>query len=141
MADIKIIRSNEVETLDLIGAGGPKGGMMKKLIYPQYVKTRGVFFGTAEINSGYSPHRWHIHTADKAEGYEAVYPEGFEEIYYIVSGSGVVQWTTEDGKVKEEKVGAGDAIFFPSGVVKHQLLNNSWGQSLENWLRPRFLRN
>ena len=42
-----------------------------------------------------------------------------------MSGSGVVQWITEDGKVKEEKVGAGDAIFFPSGVVKHQLLNNS----------------
>ena len=124
MEDVRIFRSNEIDPLPLIGFKGIEEGWMKRIIYPQNIATKGVFFGTAEVNPGYSPHRWHNHVADKAEGYEVVYPKDFEEIYYIVSGTGVMQWSTEDGKIKEEKVTAGDVVFFPAGVAKHQLLNN-----------------
>jgi oxalate decarboxylase/phosphoglucose isomerase-like protein (cupin superfamily) len=65
------------------------------------------------------------HITDKAEGYEVFYPKDFEEIYHIVHGSGIIQWKTEDGKIKEEKVAAGDTIFLPVDVAEHQLLNNS----------------
>lgn len=124
MEDVKIFRSSEIESIHLIGAGSPKGGWMKRIIYPENVVTKRTFFGLAEVNPGYSPHRWHTHTTDKAEGYEVVYPKDFEEIYYIISGRGIVQWNSEDGKINEEKVNAGDTIFFPTGVAKHQLLNN-----------------
>jgi mannose-6-phosphate isomerase-like protein (cupin superfamily) len=124
MGDAKIFRLSEIEPLKLIGATGSDAGWMKKIIYPPKVITKGLFSGVAEVNPGYSPHRWHTHISDKFEEYEAIYPEDFEEMYFIVSGSGVVQWNTEDGKTKEEKVGAGDTILFPAGVGKHQLLNS-----------------
>ena len=124
MEEIKIVRSAQVESKPLPGA--PKGsGWVKRMIYPPNAMTQGVFLGVAEVLPGHSPHRWHTHTVDKGEGYEITYPKGFEEIYYVVQGNGVVQWKTGDGKVKEEKVSAGDAIFFPRGVSEHQVLNNS----------------
>ena len=89
------------------------------------LKPRGYFSGSAEFNPGYPVHRWHTHTEDKAEGYEVVYPENFEEIYYIIRGAGVMQWKAVDGQIiKEEKVTAGDTIFMPVGIVEHQLFNN-----------------
>jgi uncharacterized cupin superfamily protein len=123
MEDVKIFRSSEIDPLPLIGFKGTEEGWMKRVIYPQNVATKGVFFGVAEVNPGHSPHRWHNHVADKAEGYEVVYPENFEEIYYIVSGTGVVQWSTEDEKIKEEKVTAGDVVFFPAGVAMEVILH------------------
>jgi len=123
MIDVKILRSIDIESQPL-PAAQKNAGWIKRIIYPPNVVTKGAFMGIAEINPDHSPHRWHTHTADKGEGYEAVYPKDFEEIYYIVSGSGVVQWKTEEGKIKEEKVSAGDAIFFPVGVAEHQLFNN-----------------
>lgn len=124
MPGIKIIGSNEVVPAPLPGAEGAKAGWIKRIVYPPHVITKGSFLGVAEFNPGYSVHRWHTHTRDKAEGYEVIYPENFEEIYYIVSGSGVIQWKTQDGKIKEEKVNPGDTMFMPVGVVEHQLLNN-----------------
>ena len=35
----------------------------------------------------------------------------------------MIQWKTDAGKIEEEKVGAGDAIFLPVDVTEHQLLN------------------
>ena len=55
-------------------------------------------------------------------GYEVNFPENFEEAYIIVSGRGTLQWMT-DGEVKEKEVKEGDAIFFPVGTVKHQIVN------------------
>ena len=123
IAEIKIIMSNEIEAAPLPGAGGAKAGFIKRIVYPPHVISKGSFLGVAEFNPGFSGHRWHTHTHDKAEGYEVVYPENFEEIYYMVSGRGVIQWKTPDGKIKEEKVGPGDTMFMPVGVAEHQLLN------------------
>ncbi len=123
MVDLVIIRSAEVDSVAPPGAG-KEAGWMKRVVYPPHAKTRGAFLGVAEVNPGYSVHRWHRHTRDKAPGYEVIYPENFEEIYYVVRGSGLIQWKTEGGKIKEEKVGAGDTILLPVDVVEHQLLNS-----------------
>jgi oxalate decarboxylase/phosphoglucose isomerase-like protein (cupin superfamily) len=124
MKEIVVIRGDEVKRQSLPGSGGEEAGWMKRIVYPPNVISKGTFMGTAEVNPGYSPHRWHNHTSDKSQNYEVVYPENFEEIYHILSGRGVVQWKTEGGEVREEKVGPGDTVFFPAGVGLHQLLND-----------------
>jgi oxalate decarboxylase/phosphoglucose isomerase-like protein (cupin superfamily) len=124
MKDVKVFRLSDVDSNPLPGTPEKNAGWMKRVVYPQNAGAKGIFLGVAEAKPGYSPHRWHAHIKDKAPGYEVVYPKGFEEIYYIVSGSGVVQWKTGDGKIKEEKVSAGDVIFLPRGVAKHQVFNN-----------------
>jgi mannose-6-phosphate isomerase-like protein (cupin superfamily) len=125
MAEPKIIRASEVEPVQLPGDKEAHAGWIKRILYPPKIETKGVFFGVAEFHPGHSVHRWHTHTEDKAEGYEVVYPENFEEIYYIIHGAGVMQWKAEDGQIiKEEKVAAGDTIFMPAGIVQHQLFNH-----------------
>jgi mannose-6-phosphate isomerase-like protein (cupin superfamily) len=119
----KIVKAGNVESWALPGATGENAGFIRRVAYPHTVGAKQLFFGIAEINPGFSNHRWHRHTHDKAGGFEAGYPDGFEEITYIISGSGVVQWKTEDGRTEEEKVTAGDAVFYPFDVVEHQLLN------------------
>jgi oxalate decarboxylase/phosphoglucose isomerase-like protein (cupin superfamily) len=125
MAEPKIIRASGVESAQLPGAKEIQAGWIKRILYSPKIQTKGVFFGVAEINPGYSVHRWHTHTEDKAEGYEVVYPENFKEIYHIIGGTGVMQWKPVDGQsIKEEKATAGDTIFMPVGIVEHQLFNN-----------------
>jgi mannose-6-phosphate isomerase-like protein (cupin superfamily) len=123
MEDVKILRLKDIKSASIPGAGR-EAGWMKRIVHPANINTKSTFMGLAEVNPGHSPHRWHIHIKDKAEGYEITYPEGFEEVYHIIRGSGTVQWKTADGQVKEEGVSAGDTIFFPPGVGEHQLLNN-----------------
>jgi len=55
---------------------------------------------------------------------EVEYPADFEEIYFILSGRGVIQWKTEAGDIREQAVGPGDTIHMPPGIVEHQFLNN-----------------
>lgn len=124
MKEPKVFRLSEIPENPLAGAGDREAGWQKRIIYPHNVKTNGTFFGIVEVKPGYSPHRWHTHSHDKFQSFEVDYPKGFEEVYYIISGSGVVQWRTEDGKTKEQKVAAGDTIFFPEGIGEHQLFNN-----------------
>jgi oxalate decarboxylase/phosphoglucose isomerase-like protein (cupin superfamily) len=123
MVDLVIIKSAEVEPVPPPGAG-KEAGWMKRVVYPPHAKTKGAFLGLAKVNPGYSVHRWHRHTSDKAKGYEVTYPENFEEIYHIIRGNGLIQWKTEEGKIKEKEVGAGDTILLPVDVVEHQLLNS-----------------
>lgn len=114
-----------MESAKLPGAKETRAGWIKRILYPPQIETQGLFFGVAEINPGHPVHRWHTHTEDKAEGYEVVYPENFEEIYYIIGGAGVMQWKKANGQIiQEEKVTAGDTIFMPVGIVEHQLFNN-----------------
>jgi oxalate decarboxylase/phosphoglucose isomerase-like protein (cupin superfamily) len=128
MEDVKIFRSAEIEKDPLVGVSGFEGGWRKKIIYPTSGFSKKLVFGVGEVNPGYSLHRWHGHIQDKTEGFKIVYPRDFEEINYIVSGSGVVQWETDDGEIKEEKVSAGDTIFFPVDVARHQIFNDSAGR-------------
>lgn len=125
MEDVKIVRGDDAKPQVLPGVLEKKAGWIKRLIYPDNVGAEGIVMGIAEANPGYSIHPWHTHTRYESKGIELVYPKNFEEIYYIIKGSGVVQWKTQDGKILEEKVTAGDSIFFPVGVSEHQLLNKS----------------
>jgi len=125
MKDVKIVRGKDTKPQLLHGALEKKAGWIKRLIYPDNVGAEGIVIGVAEANPGYSIHPWHTHTRYKSKGIELVYPENFEEIYYIIRGSGVVQWKTQSGRIREKKVIAGDSIFFPVGVSEHQLLNKS----------------
>ena len=124
MADIQVVRSVEVEATQLPGAADKDSGWIKRIIYPPNVNPKGILMGIAEVNPGYSPHRWHTHTRDETKDHETIYAETFEEIYYIITGSGVVQWKSQDGSMMEKKVAAGDTVFFPIGAPEHQLLNN-----------------
>jgi uncharacterized cupin superfamily protein len=124
MKEIVVIKADEVKAQPLPGTKGDTAGWMKRIVYPPNVTSKGTFMGTAEVNPGFSPHRWHGHVSDKAPGYEVIYPENFEEVYHIIGGNGIIQWKTDSGEVKETKVGPGDTVFFPAGVGVHQLFNN-----------------
>ena len=105
-----------------------KWPQVEEFVWPPGVRkiitTEKLFFNVDEVSPGFSPHHWHTHTKYKAEGYEVEYPVDFEEIYFILSGRGIIQWKTESGEIREQEVGPGDTIHMPPGVVEHQLLNN-----------------
>lgn len=122
MAQLKIIKADEVQPQNIRGQG-KEAGQIKRI-----VATEKFFFNIDEISPGFSPHRWHTHTKYRAEGYEVEYPSDFEEIYFVISGRGVIQWKTESGETREQEVGPGDTIHMPPGVVEHQLLNNGTEQ-------------
>jgi oxalate decarboxylase/phosphoglucose isomerase-like protein (cupin superfamily) len=121
MDKIKVVRFEDVEPDTLLGDAG--GGYMKRIIYPHLVAAKGFAFGFAEVPPGKSLHPWHNHAGYKAKGLEVVYAPGFEELYFIIKGSGVVQWKEPDGEVKEKSVGERDTILFCEGVPEHQVLN------------------
>ena len=118
MAQLRIVRSDEVQPQNIRGLG-KEAGQIRRII-----ATEKFFFNVDEVSPGLSPHHCHQHTKYKAEGYEVEYPSDFEEIYFILSGRGVIQWKTESGEIREQEVGPGDTIHMPAGVVEHQLLNN-----------------
>ena len=122
MDKIKVVRLEDVEpdTLMDVEAGL---GYMKRIIYPHKVPAKGFAFGFAEVPPGKSLHRWHKHTGDKVKGLEVVYHPDFEELYFILKGSGAVQWKEPNGEVKEQSVGEKDTILFSEGVPEHQVLN------------------
>ena len=124
MSTIQVISLDEVEPNTLIGTSEKSAGWLKRIIYSPKVNAKAILLGMAEINPGHSPHRWHIHTTDKTETHETIYPDNFEEVYVILEGSGVVQWREDDDSIAEKRVKAGDSIFFPAGVPEHQLLND-----------------
>ena len=118
MAQLKIIKTDEVESQNIRGHG-KEAGQIKRII-----STGKLFFNVDEVNPGFSPHHWHTHGKYTADGVEVEYAADFEEIYFILSGCGVMQWKTEGGEIREQAVDAGDTIHMPAGVVPHQLLNN-----------------
>ncbi len=118
MAQLKIVRADEVQPQNIRGQG-KEAGQIKRIL-----ATEKLFFNVDEVSPGYSPHHWHRHTQYKTEGYQVEYLADFEEIYFILSGHGVMQWKTENNEISEQAVGPGDTIHMPPGVVEHQLLNN-----------------
>lgn len=118
MAQLKIIKSDEVKPQNIRGFGKEAGQVQR------IVATEKLFFNVDEVSPGFSPHHWHQHDHYTAEGVKVEYPADFEEIYFILSGMGVIQWKTESGEVAEQEVGPGDTIHMPAGVVEHQLLNS-----------------
>ncbi|HYC47900.1 MAG TPA: cupin domain-containing protein [Burkholderiales bacterium] len=118
MTQLRIIKADEVKPQNVRGHS-KEAGQIKRI-----VATEKLFFNIDEISPGFSPHTWHRHTKYRSEGIEVEYPADFEEIYFVISGRGVIQWKTDSGEVREQAVGPGDTIHMPPGVVEHQLLNN-----------------
>jgi oxalate decarboxylase/phosphoglucose isomerase-like protein (cupin superfamily) len=119
VAQLKIIKADEVPTQNIRGFGEEAGKIRK------VVTSSKLFFNIDEICPGFSPHHWHKHDSYVVDGNKVEYPADFEEIYFVLSGHGVVQWKTASGAVEEQAVGPGDTIYMPAGVIEHQLLNNS----------------
>ena len=118
MSQLNIVKLSDVPPQNIRGL--PKeAGQVSRIIATEHF-----FFNVDEIAPGHSPHHWHRHDKYRTETHEVVYPANFEEIYFVISGHGVVQWKTEAGEIKEQAVGPGDTIHMPPGVVEHQLLNN-----------------
>lgn len=118
MTPLLIIKSDEVAPQNVRGQGS-EAGQIKRIIANDKF-----FFNVDEISPGYSPHRWHRHDRYRTEGVEVQYAPDFEEIYFVMSGCGVIQWKNESGAIQEQAVGPGDTIHMPPGAVEHQLLNN-----------------
>lgn len=118
MAELNIVKAEDVKPQNIRGFGKEAGQVMRIISTPKF------FFNIDEISPGYSPHHWHRHTKYCAEGIEVEYPADFEEIYFVISGRGTIQWKTGSGEVREQAVGPGDTIHMPPDVVEHQLLNN-----------------
>ncbi|MDB5921112.1 MAG: hypothetical protein JWN13_48 [Betaproteobacteria bacterium] len=118
MAQLRIIKSDEIQPQNIRGQG-KEAGQIKRVI-----ATEKLFFNVDEVSPGFSPHRWHQHTKYMSDGHAVEYALDFEEIYFILSGRGVMQWKTDTGDIGEQAVGPGDTIHMPSAVVEHQLLNN-----------------
>jgi mannose-6-phosphate isomerase-like protein (cupin superfamily) len=118
MTQLTIIKSDEVQPQNIRGQG-KEAGQIKRII-----ATEKLFFNVDEVSPGFSPHRWHQHKKYASDGHAVEYAPDFEEIYFILSGRGVIQWKTDAGDIGEQSVGPGDTIHMPAGVVEHQLLNS-----------------
>jgi len=101
---------------------GAFGGYGRRMLTDKH--SRKLCMGILYVEPGKSPHRWHSHDKpDEKDGFKVTYPDGFEEAYLIVQGSGVQQWK-EGGEIKEKRVEVGDVVYFPENVYEHQLLND-----------------
>jgi len=123
MTEPQIIRSQDCEPHPLHGEG-----KIKRIIYPTTVGSKKLFVGVAEVGIGEAPHVFHRHGTEIVGTTRLDYAEDFEEFYYVVSGSGTMQWILPDGSLREAAVSAGDAVYLPPGVVEHRVLNT--GSSL-----------
>ena len=123
MTEPQIIRSQDCEPHPLHGEG-----KITRIIYPTTVGAKKLFVGVAEVAIGEAPHVFHRHGTEIVGATRLDYAEDFEEFYYVVSGSGTMQWILPDGSLREAAVSAGDAVYMPPGVVEHRVLNT--GSSL-----------
>ena len=118
MTQPRVVRAEDVEPRNIRGFGKEAGQVKRIVATPKF------YFNIDEVNPGFSPHHWHRHDRYRAEGMEVEYPPDFEEIYFIIEGRGVIQWKTEGGATHKQAVGPGDTIYFPPGVVEHELRND-----------------
>jgi mannose-6-phosphate isomerase-like protein (cupin superfamily) len=119
MAQLKFVKAADVKPQNLRGLPKEAGHVMR------LIATEKFYFNVDVIAPGHSPHSWHRHDQYVHDGIKVEYPADFEEIYYVLSGKGVLQWKTDAGEMREESVGPGDTIYMPPDVIEHQLLNNS----------------
>lgn len=102
-------------------------GTIKRAIYPDTLGSVRLFIGLAEFGTGTAPHVFHRHGTETIGGKRLTYAPEFEEFYFVVTGSGVMQWKLDDGQLVEEPVAAGDSIYMPRGVVEHRIVNTGVG--------------
>lgn len=103
-------------------------GTIRRAIYPDLTGSARLFVGLAEFGPGQAPHVFHRHGTEivgaPGQRRRLTYASDFEEFYYIVEGSGQMQWRFADGRERVALVEAGDAVYFPPGVVEHRVFNS-----------------
>lgn len=103
-----------------------QGGLWRA-IYPDLTGSRRLFVGLAEFGPGTAPHVFHRHGTEVVGAPGArrrlTYADDFEEFYFVVEGDGELQWRFADGREEREPVAAGDAVYFPPGVVEHRVFS------------------
>jgi mannose-6-phosphate isomerase-like protein (cupin superfamily) len=115
----RIFRAEEAAPHPLHGEG-----RIRRLIYPATVASERIFIGLAEVAPGEAPHVFHRHGSEVIGDVRLEYAADFEEFYFIVEGTGSMQWKPEGGGLTEVPVKAGDAIYMPPGVVEHRIFNS-----------------
>ncbi|MGO9774846.1 MAG: cupin domain-containing protein [Roseiarcus sp.] len=115
----RIVRRSDAQPHPLHGEG-----TIFRMIYPQTVGSRNLFVGVAQAPPGQAPHVFHRHGVERVGDVELTYAADFEEFYFVVAGSGMMQWRFDDGRVMEAPVSAGDAVYMPPGVVEHRIFNS-----------------
>lgn len=106
-------------------------GAIRRVIYPDLAGSRQLFLGLAEFGPGTAPHVFHRHGTEvvgaPGQRRRLSYAPEFEEFYFVVEGEGEMQWRLDDGSQHGEPVRAGDAVYFPPGVVEHRIFNTGGG--------------
>ena len=122
----KILHAADYPTHALHGEGA-----LRRAIYPDLAGSQRLFVGLAEFGPGTAPHVFHRHgtevVGDPGQRRRLTYAEDFEEFYFVVEGTGELQWRTPDGRQHAEPVAAGDSVYFPPGVVEHRIFNTGTG--------------
>ena len=102
-------------------------GAIRRAIYPELTGSQRLFIGLAEFGPGTAPHVFHRHGTEVVgePGYRRrlSYAADFEEFYFVVEGTGEMQWRFDDGRQVAEPIAAGDAVYFPPAVVEHRIFN------------------
>lgn len=119
MSELKFIKLDDVKPQNLRGLPAEAGHVKRIVATPKF------YFNIDVIAPGHSPHSWHKHDQYVHDGVKVEYPADFEEIYFVLGGSGLLQWKTTSGGIQEQQVGPGDTIYMPPDVIEHQLLNNT----------------
>jgi uncharacterized cupin superfamily protein len=120
MEEPRVVRRENQEVHSFHGEG-----RIRRIIYPDTVGSQNLFIGEARVEPGAAPHVFHRHGTEISGNLEITYAPHFEEFYYIVEGSGSMQWKTEDGMLYEQPVSQGDAIYMPPDTMEHRIFNNS----------------
>lgn len=117
-----VVRGPEFAAHALHGAG-----TLRRAIYPDTAGSRRLFVGLAEFGPGTAPHVFHRHgtevVGEPGRRRRLTYAEDFEEFYFVVEGSGELQWRLDDGALQRAPLVAGDAVYFPPGVFEHRVFN------------------
>lgn len=114
----RIIRSKEITLHEL-----RPGVARKRLITREMGGARNLMFSMAYVGPNETPHSWHTHSGPFFDGErQNEYPRDFEEYYFVLKGKCSVFWKI-DGEEKQEQAAEGDLLFFPVGVVEHQVVN------------------
>lgn len=118
----KVVHLSEYPKHSLHGAGA-----IRRVIYPDLTGSQRLFIGLAEFGPGTAPHVFHRHgtevVGEPGQQRRLTYAADFEEFYFVVEGTGEMQWRFDDGRQAAEPVAAGDAVYFPPGVVEHRIFN------------------
>lgn len=114
----KIIHARDVKCLQI----HPRV-KRKRLVTKKTTGVRNLMFSIAYIDPKETPHSWHTHEGPFFDGQRRRnYPRNFEEFYFVLRGKCTVFWRIGEQE-KQEQAEEGDLIYFPPGVVEHQVVN------------------